>query len=136
MVLQKKKKTLFPLLVVLFLVSYGLLSMLVVEQGRTIDSQRSLIVSLFSDSNQLTHMKGESFQKQHAQAQAQALAKDHSQAQTPSIQVQPNQSPSTQASPRDNAKNGHSSSKVHKPLLPRTPSSGDFSDLRRTVTTI
>ncbi len=135
-VLQKKKKTLFPLLVVLFLVSYGLLSMLVVEQGRTIDSQRSLIISLFSDSNQLVHMKGDAFQKQRAQAQAQALAKDHSQAQTPSNQAPASQAPSTQASPRENAKNSHSPSKLYKRFLSQPPARNDFGDLRRTLTTI
>ena len=31
-----------PVFVVLFLVSYGLMTLLVVEQGRTIDNQRSL----------------------------------------------------------------------------------------------
>ena len=55
---------------------------LVVEQGRTIDSQHSLIKQLFKDSMELTslkgaliqkqHVKGALIQKQHAQAQAQA----------------------------------------------------------------
>ena len=43
-----------PMLTVLFVVSYGLLTMLVVEQARTIDSQRGLIQDLFQDSVQLT----------------------------------------------------------------------------------
>ena len=118
-----------PILIVLFLVSYGLLSMLVVEQGRTIDSQRSLIYALFGDSNQLVHMKGDLFQKQHAQAQAQALAKDHSQAQTPS-----NPGSQIQVTPRDDAKT-HSSSKLHKPV-PHPPRGTESGDVRRTVMTI
>jgi len=32
-----------PLLVILFIVSYGILTMLVFEQGQTIESQRTLI---------------------------------------------------------------------------------------------
>ena len=32
-----------PLLVVLFIVSYGILTLLVFEQGQTIESQRSLL---------------------------------------------------------------------------------------------
>jgi hypothetical protein len=39
----KPKHTMLPLLTVLFLISYGLMTMLVVEQGRTIDAQRTLI---------------------------------------------------------------------------------------------
>ena len=38
-----KKQSWLPLLTVLFLISYGLMTMLIVEQGRTIESQRSLI---------------------------------------------------------------------------------------------
>ena len=55
----KPGRSLLPVLIVLFLVSYGLLTMLVVEQGRTIDSQRSLIQMLFSDSVELTRLEGE-----------------------------------------------------------------------------
>jgi hypothetical protein len=40
-----KKHGWLPLLVVLFLISYGLMTMLIVEQGRTIESQRALIVT-------------------------------------------------------------------------------------------
>ena len=47
--------------------------MLVVEQGRTIDSQRFLIKELFRDSTELTGLKSSLFQKQRAQAQAQDL---------------------------------------------------------------
>ena len=85
-VLPKPKNSLLPVLIVLFLVSYGLMALLVVEQGRTIDSQRNLIRSLFDDSTQLTQMKGKAFQKQHAEAQAQAQANAHSQVQAPSSQ--------------------------------------------------
>ena len=42
-VFPKPKNAMLPILVVLFLISYGLMSVLVVEQGRTIDSQRNLI---------------------------------------------------------------------------------------------
>ncbi len=143
-----------PVLIVLFLVSYGLMALLVVEQGRTIDSQRNLIRSLFDDSSQLTQMKGKAFQKQHAEAQAQAQAKAHSQAQTPSTQIPAsripstqtplNQTPSAQApvtqtplaqdTPRGNAKSNHSAGKIRK-AVPRKPPSGvaDIMDERRTA---
>ena len=34
---QRKKHNMLPVLVVLFLISYGLMTMLIIEQGRTID---------------------------------------------------------------------------------------------------
>ena len=38
-----------PLLVILFVVSYGILTMLVFEQGQTIESQRGLIREMLKD---------------------------------------------------------------------------------------
>lgn len=128
----KPKHTLLPLLIVLFLISYGLMALLVVEQGRTIDNQRSLIQSLFSDSNQLSHMKGSALQQHRAAAQAQAEAKTNSAAHTPSAQAS-NQAPSTQVAPGNTAKNGHANGK--RKALPEKPPQGtaDNSDERRTV---
>jgi hypothetical protein len=47
-----------PLLVILFIVSYGILTMLVFEQGQTIESQRTLIREMLKDSTQLASLKG------------------------------------------------------------------------------
>jgi len=47
-----------PILVVLFVFSYAILTLLVVEQGRTIESQRALIHEMLQDSNQLAALKG------------------------------------------------------------------------------
>ena len=47
-----------PLLVILFIVSYGILTMLVFEQGQTIESQRGLIREMLKDSTQLAALKG------------------------------------------------------------------------------
>jgi hypothetical protein len=47
-----------PLLVILFIVSYGILTMLVFEQGQTIESQRTLIREMLKDSTQLAALKG------------------------------------------------------------------------------
>jgi hypothetical protein len=47
-----------PLLVILFVVSYGILTTLVFEQGQTIESQRSLIREMLKDSTQLAALKG------------------------------------------------------------------------------
>ena len=117
----KRKYSLLPVLVVLFLVSYGLMAMLVVEQDRTIGSQRSLITSLFSDSTELTTLKGKLFQQQHPQPQAGA--------QSPSTQA-----PTTQDAPGGSA---HSASKLRKPL-PKNPPLGiaDVVDGRRIVKSI
>ena len=109
-----------PILIVLFLVSYGLMAVLVVEQSRTIDSQRGLIRSLFNDSTQLSQMKGKAIQKQHAEAQAQADARAHSQVQ----------SPSTQDKPQDRKNLG----KLRKPVPQRPPTDANsLEDVRRNV---
>jgi hypothetical protein len=117
----KRKHSMLPILVVLFVISYTLMTMLIVEQGRTIESQRSLIRSLFNDSTELSHMKSEAMQKQHAAAQAQAEAKTHSQVQTPS----------TQDKARDH-------SRVEpKPAPPKFPKDGvTLDDVRRVVVRI
>ena len=108
-----------PVFVVLFLVSYGLMTLLVVEQGRTIDNQRSLIQSLFDDSNKLSQLR---VKNQQAQAQAQAAAKAHSQAQNPS----------TQDKPRAQAKNDPHANKL--PKLPKPPTdTATMEDERRSV---
>jgi hypothetical protein len=46
-----------PLLVILFVISYCILTMLVFEQGQTIESQRSLIREMLKDSAQLSVLK-------------------------------------------------------------------------------
>jgi hypothetical protein len=114
----KPKRTLLPVLVFLFVVSYGLMAMLVVEQGRTIDNQRGLIQTLFSDSQQFIHLKDKLFNKQRAAAQAQAPAKEQA------------QNPSTQAAPNANAKNSRKAGKALKP--PRLHDGYEVTDARRT----
>jgi len=79
-----KKRGWLPLLTILFLISYGLMTMLIVEQGRTIESQRALIRDLFRDSTELSAVKMKAMEQQ-------------SQAQIPSSQTLANQTPSTQA---------------------------------------
>jgi hypothetical protein len=55
---KKSGRSLLPLLVVLFVVSYSILTMVVVEQGRTIEAQRSLLQEMLKDSTQLAALKG------------------------------------------------------------------------------
>lgn len=125
MVVSKPVRSLLPVLTVLFLLSYGLLTMLVVEQSRTIDSQRGLIRDLFQDSVQLNGIKGKAVQKHNAEAQA----KPRSQGQAP-------QAPSPQASPRKDSHN-RSTSKFRRPLPQKPPkdASGE-GDERRMLTSI
>jgi hypothetical protein len=54
---HKSRPALLPLLLVLFVVSYSILTLLVVEQGRTIEAQRSLLRETLKDSTQLSAIK-------------------------------------------------------------------------------
>jgi hypothetical protein len=122
---QRSKHPMLPLLIVLFLVSYGLMTMLIVEQGRTIDTQRTLIRELFQDSARLTAMKANELHKR--QAEARAKAKPQAQAQTPSSQV----------GPHDQASSDRSTSKLRKPIPPKPPKdTSDTADERRSVDVI
>jgi hypothetical protein len=145
--MPKPKRSILPVLTVLFLVSYGLMSVLVVEQGRTIDSQRNLIRQLFSDSTELSAMKGSAIQKHNAEAKAQAEANAHSQApaqssqapssqaqssHAPSPQAQSSEAPSSQVTPRDNAKSDHKAGKTRRPNPLKPPKfTSDEADERR-----
>jgi hypothetical protein len=124
-VVSKPKRTLLPVLTVLFLVSYGLLTMLVVEQSRTIDSQRGLIQDLFRDSVQLTTLKGDAVQKHNAEAQAKA----RSQTKAP-----PAQAPAPQASPRAESQN-RGTSKLRRPMPQKPPrdASGEGDERRMLI---
>jgi hypothetical protein len=57
---------------VVMLIAYFLLSLLIIEQGRTIEAQRTLIRKLFSDSLQLNALKVEKQQAQRLQQSAPA----------------------------------------------------------------
>jgi hypothetical protein len=150
----KPRHTMLPLLVVLFLISYVLLTMLVVLQDRTLDSQRSLIHSLFSDNLHLVATRVGLHRNQGAhsnQNPAQGkVPKQASSSQTPSTQIpstQANQAPSNQVSaaqtpstqvpvirakPDTSAKSGQKSRKAQKAAPMRPPLEvTDPSDMRR-----
>lgn len=121
----KPKHTMLPLLTVLFLISYGLMTMLVVEQGRTIDAQRTLIRQLFGDSSELTALKGSVVQKHNSESQAQAKAQPKA------------QTPSSGATKGDNAKNSHPAGKVRRQVPQKPPQvTSDTQDERRAVISI
>jgi hypothetical protein len=54
----KKRRSLLPLLTVVFIASYALMTMLIVEQGGVIQQQRNLIKVLQTDSTELWAIKG------------------------------------------------------------------------------
>lgn len=129
-----RKRGWLPLLTVLFLISYGLMTMLIVEQGRTIESQRTLIQELFGDSTQLSalKMKASVERAQAAQAQSaltQAPAAHSPSSQNPSTQAPAKQAPSSQAARR-------SQNHAAKPFqMPSRPAS-DLADSKRALITI
>lgn len=137
----KTKSKFLPVLIVLFVVSYGLMCTLVVEQGSTIEAQRFLIRQLLGDSTELSAMKGRDFQKKGAEMKAQAdaqaqnkvQAQDKTQAQ-PKTQVQ---TPAAPASPKATDKGRSSTGKVRRPGPHRPPQdASEMADERRSLISI
>jgi hypothetical protein len=134
-----KKRSWLPLLTVLFLISYGLMTWLIVEQGTTIESQRMLIRELFRDSTELSAVKIKAA-REHAAASAKTqspVTQDPSSqapsTQVPSVQAPTKQAPSSQAGPQRRTQN-----QAEKQKQFRTPSkpAADLSDERRALITI
>lgn len=145
-----QKRGWLPLLTVLFLLSYGLMTMLIVEQGSTIESQRALIRDLLRDSTELWTAKGKAVvEKNRTEAQRRAQTPSaRTQAplthdpgvqtpstQTPSSQASSTQGPSPQATTQSRAPSHPG--KAQKPQLqrPSRPAS-DLADDRRALITI
>ncbi|HUC28914.1 MAG TPA: hypothetical protein VMR80_04995 [Candidatus Acidoferrum sp.] len=133
----RKKLGWLPLLTVLFMVSYGLMTMLIVEQGSTIESQRALIRELFRDSTELTASKMKSQrEKNAAHGQAPSAKSQAPTNQAPSFQnpsTQANQAPSSQAVPQRPAPK--TSDKARPFQMPSRPAA-DLADERRALITI
>jgi multidrug efflux pump subunit AcrB len=136
---RKRKLTALPLLVVLFVISYLLLTKLVIEQDKTIDSQRSMIHMLFKDNTYLNRLhkhagalSKKSKSQVDSQLQAQNPASQSASNQESSSQIPLAQVPSSKAGPQPNAKNGRRTRKAEKaiPASP-PPEPTDPSDQRR-----
>ena len=126
---RKTRGALLPLLVVLFLISYGILTLLVVEQGRTIDAQRGLLREMLKDSTQLATLKsklarGDSAQS-HDKPAAQTEQKEAASGSSPSI------APKT---PGKETKRPAKSARTLKEI-PEKPAS-DLQDVRRSTRVI
>lgn len=78
----KSRGVLLPLLVVLFVISYGILTLLVVEQGQTIEAQRSLLREMLKDSRQLATLKDKLAHDVAAQSQDKAALAQQKEAVT------------------------------------------------------
>lgn len=102
---RPKRRGWLPVLTVLFLISYGLMTMLIVEQGATIESQRALLRELYRDSEELSALRMKAQQEkavadgQHhgPSAKSQAPVTQNPSTQYPSTQAPLTQIPSTQA---------------------------------------
>jgi hypothetical protein len=117
-------------LTVLFLLSYGLMTMLIVEQGSTIESQRVLIRELFRDSSELSAVKGKAVvDKNAADAKRRAQANGQSSASQSPSQDAANQSAANQAAQQRRAP------KKQQWTAPTRPAA-DLADDRRALITI
>jgi hypothetical protein len=120
---------LLPVLVVLFIFSYAILTALVFEQGKTIESQRGLIKEMLKDSTQLAELKGKIAREESLRAQQKS-----SQGAGP---FAPTQRPPSTADPKNSSKDGKVNGKpahVTKEA-PRKPAS-DLEDVRRLTNVI
>lgn len=113
-----------PILTFLFLLSYGLMVLLVVEQNRTITSQRWVITELMSDSKELSSLKGKLNARQQEQHSQKPVA--------PKTQIH---APSSQAAPQDN-KNGNASARVRRNQERPPRLASDTADARRALNSI
>jgi hypothetical protein len=133
---RKRKLTALPLLVVLFVISYSLLTRLVIEQDKTIDAQRSLIHQLFHDA--ISHSKSEKHARKAPPVQVPMVEIPSNQLQSNQVQsnqVQPNQAQSGQVGPQANAKTARKPRRRVSPFSPPAQLT-DPSDMRRVTFSI
>lgn len=131
---QRKKRGLLPLLTVLFCFSYGLMTMLIVEQGSTIESQRALIQELFRDSSELSASKMKALKDKRAAASSAKTQNQTPSTQNPSTQDHSNQTPSSQAVPQPGRQTPAQKTKPQF-QMPSRPAA-DLADDRRALITI
>jgi hypothetical protein len=130
----RKTRGWLPLLTILFCISYGLMTMLIVEQGSTIESQRNLIRELFRDSSELTATKMKALKDKRAAASSTKAQNQTPSTQDPSTQDHSNQTPSSQAVPQHGKQNPAQKAKPQF-QMPSRPAA-DLADDRRALITI
>jgi predicted lipid-binding transport protein (Tim44 family) len=133
----KGKSALLPILIVLFVISYGLMCTLVVEQGSTIDAQRFLIRQLLGDSTQLSAMKSRILQKKQSEAKAQPAAPAQPDTQSSPGNPPQAQAPSAQAAPAPNSKTKNNRTGKVRPVPQKPPQdASEMADERRNLISI
>lgn len=125
---KTSRTALLPLLIVLFLMSYAILAMLVIEQGRTIESQRGLLREMLKDSNQLAAMKSKL---------ANAEAKRSQNKTTAEAEPKEPDSGNSGAAPKGSGKNAKRPGKASRSMkeIPQKPAA-DLEDVRRSTRVI
>ena len=127
-----KKHGWMPLLTVLFLISYGLMTMLIMEQSQTIESQRALIHEFNRAGSELSAAKVNAEQAQAPVAQTPSSTRPSTQASV--TQAPSKHAPSSQAAPKHPSQN-HAASANDDFQMPTKPAS-DLADNRRSLITI
>lgn len=118
-----------PLLIILFIASYSLLTFLVFEQGRTIQAQRALLREMLKDSSQLADLKS-----RLAKAQAAEAVRNSPSAMAPQTKGKPKASVDPQvADPKTRSAEGKQAGKSARTSkhYPEKPAQ-DLQDVRRT----
>jgi hypothetical protein len=141
---RKRKLTALPLLIVLFVVSYCLLSRLVVEQDKTIDSQRDLIHLLFQDNVSLSKLHKHSatlpkkpLARGNIEIEFPGAATATSSKSTPSNQVQSAQVPPINVEPQTKTRPDPKAGRAKRTLPVKPPVQlTDPSDMRRVTHSI
>ena len=113
-----------PLLIILFIVSYGILTMLVFEQGQTIESQRTLIREMLKDSAQLATLKDKLARDEGKRAHDKAAPGDHQSA------AAGGKTPDPKAADKDTKRSGKSAHATKE--IPGKPAA-DLEDVRRST---
>ena len=118
------------------------MTMLIVEQGATIESQRALIRELFRDSVELSAARTKAQQERAQALAARSQSTMNQSPMNPSIvnpSTQANQTPSSQAGSSQAGPQNHARNQSAKPKplfeMPSRPAS-DLVDARRTLKTI
>jgi len=117
-----------PILVVLFIFSYGLLTTLVFEQGQTIEAQRGLIRQMLKDSTQLAALKGKLAREENQRSQK---------ASTPADQAEQKDSGPAPAAPKTLDKDAKRPGKsAHSTKEAPGKPAADLEDVRRSTRVI
>ena len=117
-----------PLLVILFIISYCILTALVFEQGQTIESQRGLIREMLKDSTQLAALKDKLAREDGKQVQNKASVSTEQKSVTPS-------SPAAGAKGSDKEAKRPGKSAHSTKQIPEKPAA-DLEDVRRSTRVI